>query len=544
MKTFLKAILFIFIWGVLLGGGYVFYEGYTFLNTPASATSREIVFNINPGATFDRVAWDLKKAGVITDVPRFRLLAQYHDALGRIKAGEFLLDANWTPDKVLYQITRGQAMQYRLTIREGLTWWETARAVEEQGFATYEDFREVIHDPEFLRKHSIPFANAEGFLYPETYLLKKPRSPLDKEQARQVADVMVRMFWKKAEPLWSGLPLRPDLENPIAPSPGKPLLPARSGAMDSSASGAGGAPVEASSPSVFISSENAQAPAPALAQSYSATLADGEAPANAVTALPGASNLVQPSGLPAAKPEGGGWAATIPPASGEDIPLAGSLLPEVQNAAQSQAIEPARAEQNAVAAKENIEAPATGEQAAPSDTGAAGGQAQALPSANATIAAEEAIPGGPRSPDEVDPNALRMLITLASLVEKETGVPEERGTVAGVYANRMRLRMLLQCDPTIIYGIGPSFSGAIRRSQIDDPKNIYNTYQHPGLPPGPICSPGLLSLQAAYDPEQHEYLYFVATGIDAAHTFSKTLSEHNKAVQVYRERMRAGSGAK
>jgi hypothetical protein len=154
-------------------------------------------------------------------------------------------------------------------------------------------------------------------------------------------------------------------------------------------------------------------------------------------------------------------------------------------------------------------------------------------------AASPAVPTGPQSPDQVDPTALRQLVILASLVEKETGLPDERGRVAGVYANRLRRGMLLQCDPTIIYGIGPSFSGAIRRSQLEDADNRYNTYKHAGLPPGPICSPGLASLNAAFAPEQHEFLYFVATGLDGGHSFSKTMSEHNKAVQIYRSRMRS-----
>lgn len=151
----------------------------------------------------------------------------------------------------------------------------------------------------------------------------------------------------------------------------------------------------------------------------------------------------------------------------------------------------------------------------------------------------QAPPARPRVPADVEPEALRRLVILASLVEKETGLPQERGRVAGVYANRMRLGMLLQCDPTIIYGVGESFTGSILRSQLADARNLYNTYQHPGLPPGPICSSGLSALQAAFTPEEHNYLYFVATGLsDGSHTFSRTLQEHNKAVQVYRARMR------
>ena len=142
----------------------------------------------------------------------------------------------------------------------------------------------------------------------------------------------------------------------------------------------------------------------------------------------------------------------------------------------------------------------------------------------------------------MDPAALRRLVILATLVEKETGLPSERPRVAGVYANRLRLGMLLQCDPTIIYGVGPEFSGAIRRSQLEDENNLYNTYKHAGLPPGPICSPGMESVMAAAWPEKHDYLFFVATGGgDGGHVFSRTMTEHNRAVQVYRARFGGGA---
>lgn len=559
MKTFLKAVLFILIWGVLISGGYVFYEAYSFLNTPASATSREVAFAINPGATFDRVAWDLKKAGLITDVLRFRLLAQYHDALGKVKAGEFLLNTGWTPDKVLYQITQGQAMLYRLSIREGLTWWETARTVEEQGFARYEDFKAVIHDPEFLRRHSIPFNNAEGFLYPETYLLKKPRAPLDREQAREVAEVMARTFWKKTEPIWRELPLRDDLKTEAAPSPGAPLLPASPGAMSSSAPAQGAAPVGKAPDKPA----GLQRDLPPAGQGHSGTLESGAVPANVNAALPGVNNVAAPR-LPASSGEGG-WRATIDPLApspGLAVPAeTGRQAPPLQAEPLAPAQTHEAAQPGGAAAPQDQEADSSAERAdAPQAAPAAPSGEDALQTAPEPVApegadgAEQPAPGapapkplpseakGPQSPAEVDPKALRRLLTLASLVEKETGVPTERGRVAGVYANRLRANMLLQCDPTIIYGIGPSFSGAIRRSQIDDPQNPYNTYQRPGLPPGPICSPGFLSLQAAFAPEAHDYFYFVATGVDAGHTFSKTLSEHNKAVQVYRERMRGNGG--
>jgi len=136
-------------------------------------------------------------------------------------------------------------------------------------------------------------------------------------------------------------------------------------------------------------------------------------------------------------------------------------------------------------------------------------------------------PQGPPPPAE-----LLRIVTLASLVERETGSPEERPRIAGVFTNRLRQGMRLQCDPTTIYGLGPSFDGNLRRSDLENADNPYNTYAHAGLPPGPICSPGLASLKAAISPEENEYIYFVAKG-DGTHEFSKTLDEHNRAVNIY-----------
>jgi len=134
-----------------------------------------------------------------------------------------------------------------------------------------------------------------------------------------------------------------------------------------------------------------------------------------------------------------------------------------------------------------------------------------------------------------DGKALFDAVTLASIVEKETGQAGERGRIAGVFANRLAKKMLLQTDPTIIYGLGEKFDGNLKRAHLDDPKNLYNTYQHPGLPPGPICNPGLESLKAAANPETHDYLYFVSKN-DGSHQFSKTLEEHNAAVGKFQLR--------
>lgn len=138
-------------------------------------------------------------------------------------------------------------------------------------------------------------------------------------------------------------------------------------------------------------------------------------------------------------------------------------------------------------------------------------------------------------PQATNSSEMHRVVILASLVEKETSISAERGIVAGVYAKRMTLGMLLQCDPTVIYGLGPAFDGNLKRSHLEDPGNTYNTYVHPGLPPGPICSPGKAALQAASSPDVHDFLYFVARP-DGSHHFSRSLAEHNNAVIKYQRR--------
>jgi UPF0755 protein len=128
-------------------------------------------------------------------------------------------------------------------------------------------------------------------------------------------------------------------------------------------------------------------------------------------------------------------------------------------------------------------------------------------------------------------------VTLASLVEKETGVSGERPLIAGVFENRLKAGMLLQCDPTTIYAalLENRYRNAIHRSDLDS-HNAYNTYQHPGLPPGPIANPGVESIQAALHPAETKYLYFVAKADGSGHRFSTTLADHEHAVRQYRKR--------
>ena len=122
-------------------------------------------------------------------------------------------------------------------------------------------------------------------------------------------------------------------------------------------------------------------------------------------------------------------------------------------------------------------------------------------------------------------------LTLASIVEKETGKASDRGQIAGVFVNRLRVGMLLQTDPTVIYGLGEKFDGNLRKRdlQTDTP---WNTYTRPGLPPTPIAMPGKASLLAAVQPQATRALYFVAKGDGTSH-FSASLDEHNRAVNRY-----------
>lgn len=134
------------------------------------------------------------------------------------------------------------------------------------------------------------------------------------------------------------------------------------------------------------------------------------------------------------------------------------------------------------------------------------------------------------------------VLTLASIVEKETGVTEERRKVAGVFMNRLRKNIALQTDPTVIYAItkgkhkndgkGPLGRRLLKKDlDYDSP---YNTYKYPGLPPGPIANPGRASIEAVLDPEAHDYIYFVADG-SGGHAFAKTLREHNANVAKWRK---------
>lgn len=133
-------------------------------------------------------------------------------------------------------------------------------------------------------------------------------------------------------------------------------------------------------------------------------------------------------------------------------------------------------------------------------------------------------------------------LIMASIIEKETSHAGERGEISGVFNRRLAQSMRLQTDPTVIYGIGEAFDGDITRAHLRDKRNVYNTYQHGGLPPTPIASPGRASLEAAVMPKDGTSLYFVADG-RGGHVFSDTLEQHQQAVRAYLKKLRNKQGS-
>ncbi len=139
-----------------------------------------------------------------------------------------------------------------------------------------------------------------------------------------------------------------------------------------------------------------------------------------------------------------------------------------------------------------------------------------------------------KSPYPSKENLSHYLI-LASIVDKETGISDEKARVAGVYTNRLQTNMRLQADPTVIYGLGESFKMPLYTKHLRDSSNPYNTYTKAGLPPGPISSPTFSDIEAAINPEKHQYFFFVAKGTGGTHYFSTTYKEHQANVAKYRK---------
>ena len=151
------------------------------------------------------------------------------------------------------------------------------------------------------------------------------------------------------------------------------------------------------------------------------------------------------------------------------------------------------------------------------------------------VAREIGLP--PDLQNNVQKTDLQRTVILASIIEKETAAPEERPLVASVYENRMAQHEALQADPSVIYAelLQGSYGGALHHADMQF-KSAYNTYTHPGLPPGPIGNPGKVSLEAAMHPANTDYLYFVSNG-NGHHRFAHSLEEHNRNVAMYRKVM-------
>lgn len=340
-----KKIILTFVCLGLAAAGLFAYTAYDFVTSAADPNAKAFPVEIPRGSSLQHISSLLQEQNIVSNALKFELYARFKNNSQHIQAGTFLLSPAWTPEKILKELTTGSGILHKITIREGLPWWETAMLFEEQGFCRAEDFKNIIYDKEFLAKKNIPFENAEGYLYPDTYLMPKPKQ-MTKEAAYKAVNKLIDTFYEKTETLRNNEKYR----------------------------------------EIFS-----------------------------------------------------------------------------------------------------------------------------------------------------DPQKLNKVLALASIVEKETRLEEERPIVAGVYCNRLKRNMILQADPTVIYGLGQNFNGQLLKKHLQDTKNPYNTYQHSGLPPTPICSPSLSAIKASLEPAEHSYLFFVAKGIGASHVFSTNLRDHNNAVREYRD---------
>lgn len=323
--------LFLFLLAGGMAAGWAVHDLRRYARAPMGESAEEKRVSIRRGRGFEGVLADLEAAGIVRDPLRFRLLARWRGFDRRIKAGEYRLSAAMTPLQLLQDLAEGRVVQLRLTIPEGFTLRQIARAAEEAGLVPAENFIAVAEDAAFAEERGIPADTLEGYLFPDTYFFPPSAS------ARDIAGALLDRFQAVFREEWR-----------------------------------------------------------------------------------------------------------------------------------------VRAEEMGFSVHE--------------------------------------------------------IVTLASIIERETGAPEERPRIASVFHNRLRIGMRLQSDPTVIYGLA-EFDGNLTRKHLNTP-TAYNTYQMGGLPPGPIANPGAASLEAALFPLETKDLYFVSRG-DGTHVFSRNLRDHNRAVRKY-----------
>ncbi len=326
-----QAIAFV---GALALVGAVAAYGHRALDMPRRTTAVHHVVEVPEGASFKEVAQLLAQKDLIVSPFWFRLLGKVRDAERKIQPGEYDLHTAMRPAEILNALVKGKVIHYGVLIPEGLTAQQIGKLLEEAGIAKEADIARLVADPAFAKSLGLEAQTLEGYLFPDTYHLRRRTKPDD------VLRAMVHRF--KA-----------------------------------------------------------------------------------------------------------------------------AYTPELQ------------------------------------------AQATALGMAE------------------------RQVVTLASIIERETGRDDERPLISAVFHNRLKKRLPLQSDPTVIYGIR-NFSGNLTRKDLGR-RTPFNTYTNTGLPPSPIANPGVQSIQAAVNPARVKYLYFVSKN-DGSHHFSVTLAEHNRAVERYQKR--------
>ncbi len=325
--VFFGFILFILI-GVLSSVGVVHY-----LVHPSKTGGPDQIFIVREGASLTQVVGALEKRGIISNKTLLLLWSRLTGYGAKIKAGEYRLNSDMAPVKILNILSRGLIVTHSVTVPEGFTISQIAEELEKKGLTDGAAFRALARDPDTAKRYGLLGPGLEGYLYPDTYRFSRGQPPLS------IIDVMLKHFFDMISPL-----------------------------------------------------------------------------------------------------------------------------------------------------RERIDASGM---------------------------------------------TLQQIITLASLVEKETGQGEERPVIASVFLNRLKKGMRLESDPTVIYGI-TGFNGNLTRQDLDRP-TPYNTYVIRGLPVSPIANPGREAIQAVLFPADTNYLYFVSKN-DGSHHFSKTLAKHNRAVALYQKK--------